>query len=71
MTAFLHRQEPEDGRFDALPYGEETVVLEEGGLLVPKAGRNVFAFLLGKDDTVEGFVQNVVLEKPSQRIRAA
>jgi len=32
------------------------VILEEGSLLVSKAGGNVFAFLLGKDDAVEGFV---------------
>lgn len=56
MTRFLHRQEPEDGRFNRLAHRKETVILEEGSLLVSKAGGNVFAFLLGKDDAVEGFV---------------
>ena len=53
LTTFLHRHEPEHGRFDRLPHREQTVVLEEGSLLVPKAGCDVFAFFLGKDNAVE------------------
>ncbi len=56
MTGFLHRQEPEYSRFDRLAHGKETVILEEGSLLVPKAGGNVSAFFLREDDAIEGFV---------------
>lgn len=44
MTAFLERDEPEDGFFNGATDGEETVVLKKRGLLVAEGCGNVFAF---------------------------
>ena len=61
MTALLEADEPEDCGFDGLAYGEETVVLEEGGFLVAEGAGDLFAFFIGEDDAVEGGVEDVVL----------
>lgn len=61
MAAFLQTGEPEDARVDGLAHGEETVVLQEDGLLWTESLGDVFAFLFGEDDAFEAVVDGVVV----------
>lgn len=61
MAALLQTDEPENGGFDGLSNCEETVVLEQSCLLIPKCFSNMFPFCFSEDDTVELLVDDVIL----------
>lgn len=62
VAALLQADEPEHGFFDRFADGEEAVVLEQGGFFGGEAGGDGLAFGFGKDDAVEGGVEDVVLK---------
>lgn len=61
VTALFQTAEPKDGLFDGPTDGQEAVVLKQGRLFGSEDLGDVLAFLLGEDDAIELFVDDVVL----------
>lgn len=66
LATFLQTDEPEDGRFDRLSYCQQAMILQQGGFFIAQACSNILSFLFGENDTVETFIQDVILYRSQQ-----
>lgn len=66
LAALFQADEPEDRCLDGTADCQQAVILQEGSFLVAKASCDIIALLLGKDDAIEAFVEDVILTKVGQ-----
>lgn len=61
ITAFLQTDKPEDSLFDRLSDSQQTVILQQCSFTIAQALGNLLALFFGEDNTVELFIDYVVL----------
>jgi hypothetical protein len=61
IAAFLQTHEPKHGLLDRPSDRQQAVVLQESGFVIAQCSGDALAFFLSKDDSLELFVDDVVL----------
>lgn len=61
LAALLQADKPEDRCLYSLTYRQQAVVLEQRSFTVTQAGSDILSFFLHKNDTIETFIQDVIL----------
>lgn len=63
LATLVHAHKPKDRLIDGIPYGQESVVLQQCSLLVSNTASNVASLLGSEHNPVEGLVDGVVIVK--------
>jgi hypothetical protein len=61
IAAFLQAHEPKHGLLDRPPHRQQAMVLQESGFIIAQCSGDALAFFLSEDDSLELFVDDVVL----------
>jgi hypothetical protein len=69
MTTLFQTNEPEDGRLDGLPAGQETMVLKQCGFLGAEGFGNSIALVCCEDNALEGVVDCEVIVEGARILR--